>query len=283
VRAPAAGATLAFDPPAGERVEQVTDAEGRASFDGVDWSAGGPAALTAHVEGWTMGSRSALTEEIVGAEIDAEGAVVLTLYMFNSPLELVEVSGRATLVRSTDVLHVSPTTPGPLTTHSGASTRSRPAIDTPFSLVAFEWIGTNWVGRRLDMEGMTWSVFESAGLTEPTEIDIDLTVPVEATTFAGSTSAPVDTIGTFFEDAQLYVNVSSFESELNLMSGVHTHVDGETVPGEWSWEGEYVALDDVASPATSYNIGTRSQSSWVIVPGLPEEGEVDLAFASRRS
>lgn len=50
---PLEGATVALDPPTGERIEQVTDAEGKTTFSDIDWNAG-TTTLTIHKDGYTM-------------------------------------------------------------------------------------------------------------------------------------------------------------------------------------------------------------------------------------
>ena len=50
---PLEGATVALDAPSGERIEQVTDAEGKTTFSDTDWTAG-TTSLTIHKDGYAL-------------------------------------------------------------------------------------------------------------------------------------------------------------------------------------------------------------------------------------
>ena len=52
---PMEGATVAFDAPGGERTETVSGADGKVTFEGVDWTLG-TAAATAHQPDYALGS-----------------------------------------------------------------------------------------------------------------------------------------------------------------------------------------------------------------------------------
>lgn len=85
---------MAFDEPGGARVEKTTGADGKVTFDGIDWSAGS-AAVTGYLDGFVLNSRVNLDEQSV-ADLDrVEDAVPLWLVdtTVPTPPETITVTG----------------------------------------------------------------------------------------------------------------------------------------------------------------------------------------------
>jgi hypothetical protein len=99
--APLEGATVAFDAPGGERTELVSGADGKVTFDGIDWSQG-TAAVTAYLQGYTLWSSVNLDESRLAQASLVDDAVPLYL-MNTTPTapETVTVSGTATGLQDT--------------------------------------------------------------------------------------------------------------------------------------------------------------------------------------
>ncbi len=93
---PLEGATVAFDAPGGQRVEEATGADGRVTFDGVDWSLG-QAAATAYLPDRMLSSVVNLDEAVLGQIFLIDGAVPLPMAVLTSTTpETATVSGTAT-------------------------------------------------------------------------------------------------------------------------------------------------------------------------------------------
>lgn len=93
---PLEGATVAFDAPGGERTEVVTGADGRATFEGLDWSAGA-AILTVHHPGYIIISALGITPTTL-AEMWAtwQGAHLMVMSPLDATFETVTVEGTVT-------------------------------------------------------------------------------------------------------------------------------------------------------------------------------------------
>jgi len=91
---PLGGATVAFDPPGAGRVEQVTGADGKVTFTGIDWSKG-KAAATAFLDGYALWSGVNLDEARLAKATRVDDAVALPLFAAAAP-ETVTVKGTLT-------------------------------------------------------------------------------------------------------------------------------------------------------------------------------------------
>ncbi|MBW2456890.1 MAG: hypothetical protein JRI68_20410 [Deltaproteobacteria bacterium] len=90
---PAAGATVAFDAPDGTRTEEVTGADGKVTFDGIDWSLGS-ASATAHLTDYALTSRVNLDETWLGVMELVNDAVPIGLgNLVEDTVETATVSG----------------------------------------------------------------------------------------------------------------------------------------------------------------------------------------------
>ncbi len=112
-RVPAPGALVAFDYPEGRRVEQTADVEGRTTFEPIDWSSGGTAAVIAHLEGWQLGGITAMTEPYVNAALAGAAELMVVLGVNPESREgLVEVGGGAQMFDVNHMVVVLPTAVG---------------------------------------------------------------------------------------------------------------------------------------------------------------------------
>lgn len=91
---PLQGATVAVDLPGGERVEQVTGADGKVTIGGIQWSAG-PISVTYHLDGYAVFSWLDLDQAWTAAATMIDGAVALHTWEI-PPLPSVTVSGTLT-------------------------------------------------------------------------------------------------------------------------------------------------------------------------------------------
>ncbi|MCC6522656.1 MAG: hypothetical protein IT373_08360 [Polyangiaceae bacterium] len=92
---PIAGATVAFDAPGGERTELTTGADGKVTFDGVDWSLG-LGSVTAYGDGHAMYSVVGLDAARVASLRLIDGGVFLALPTLPGAVDTVTVSGTIT-------------------------------------------------------------------------------------------------------------------------------------------------------------------------------------------
>jgi len=301
LRAPAPGALVAFDYPDGRRVEQTADAEGRTTFEPIDWSSGGTAAVIAHLDGWQLGGITAMTEPYVNAALAGAGELMVVLGVNPESLEgLVEVSGGAQMFDVQHWLSIMPTTAGWSHQRNGLEWSWSVLVtpDEPFTLVGVEWPDNKWTDVYVQ-ELTSWTLVEHEGVHEPTRVDLDfVTESIEPVLLSGSLEQPDDTIGSFFGYAWPYFMANSLEG-LGLFSfsmygsagfgafGFPTLVDGRAAP-TWTFEGEYVPVDRIADPATVFmwralaigeiTVQPFEVNSVVVVPGLPSNGSVNLDF-----
>lgn len=141
-RPPLEGATVAFDAPGSQRVEQITGADGKVTFDGIDWSMG-KAAATAYLDGYTLFSAVNLDEARLSGAFLIDDALPLFL-TDQSPIapELVTFSGTVTGLQDTAhsvVVNVVATTAGSewMGPGTGTFTVSVPRGE-PFTIQAVE-------------------------------------------------------------------------------------------------------------------------------------------------
>jgi hypothetical protein len=89
---PLQGATVALDAPGGERFEQVTGADGKATFEGIDWSVGLFTA-SAHMEGYNIVTFAGFDAV---ATIEAGEPSTYLMNITSEPPESLTVTGTAT-------------------------------------------------------------------------------------------------------------------------------------------------------------------------------------------
>lgn len=89
-----AGATVAFDAPGGTRTELASGADGKVTFQGIDWSKGN-ATVTAYLEHYSLWSAVDFDSNALALAPLPDGAVPLHLIRSTPPM-MVTVSGTAT-------------------------------------------------------------------------------------------------------------------------------------------------------------------------------------------
>jgi hypothetical protein len=271
---PLAGATVALDMPGGGRVEDTTDAEGRVTFEELNWAAG-TAGVTAYLAGYAMASRVGIVE--------ADGEIELTLWVPGTPEEFVTVSGTAlNMADETHDLQVTATVPHELYADVGPDWSIEMPTGMPFTLVGLESHNLPSEGREIAQALDAWTILEHAAVTEDTTIDLDFDAPVTPTPTlcAGSFDLPPRAESPLRAGGFGYFWVSSLESDFTVTLGLPTHID---INGDWTafeYEGEYLELASaVTDPMTIYLIArTAGERSIVIVDDYPTPGEHELAF-----
>jgi len=137
--APLEGATVALDPPAGERIEQVTDAEGKTTFSDIDWTAGSTT-YTIHMDGYALATIADLGAESIREEVP----ITLPSLTLAQP-ESVTLSGTLTGVADTGHICAVNVVRSPMATEwqgTGSQTWGvRVPRGQPFTIQAleFEW------------------------------------------------------------------------------------------------------------------------------------------------
>ncbi len=96
------GATVAFDAPGGERTETVSGADGKVTFEGVDWSLG-TAAATAHQPDYVLSSLVNIDPSDLGIALIIEGSITLQMLPLESKTtETLGVSGTVVGLQDAD-------------------------------------------------------------------------------------------------------------------------------------------------------------------------------------
>ncbi|MBI5488106.1 MAG: hypothetical protein HY905_12305 [Deltaproteobacteria bacterium] len=180
---PAEGATVALDKPGGERVEETTEADGRATFDAIDWSLG-EAAVTAALEGYVVNSRTGVVE--------ADGEVELGVGRRGPSPDLVELSGTVTgMAADANTLSVGTTVHGESYWSSGPDWSIQVEPGAAFTIVAAErHSGAGSTGQHLEMTVDHWLLVDHAAITGATTFDLDFATGATPTVVEGSFPMP---------------------------------------------------------------------------------------------
>jgi hypothetical protein len=129
---PLPGATVALDAPDGRRIEQTTGADGRTTFEDLDWTMG-PAAVTAYSPGLLLVSRVGLT----GAESEVQ---VDLPFPHDHPFRLARLWGYTTNMADTShFVLVTATVPSAPSYFADGDWVLYLVPDVPYSLVAAEF------------------------------------------------------------------------------------------------------------------------------------------------
>jgi hypothetical protein len=263
------GATVTLDKPGGERVAVTSDAEGKASFTGIDWSLGAAAVC-------------ADGEDLDGCcevgIIEADGEVELAVAMHGLQPDLVELSGTAVnMVAEGNILLMSATAPSAISSQAtGPSFSLQVPRGVSFDLVGAEFHGTLAPDQGVAQVFDRWSVIEVDACKDDTTLDPDLAATeVTPVTVAGSFAiptredSPISDLGTgyfyVFSQEDLYASYTGFPTQLEISE------DGDT----FEYTGEYIEVDSVPNPVTYYTVFWDSYASWSVVDGYPADGDHD--------
>jgi len=267
---PVDGVTVALDAPGGERTELTTDAEGRVTFEGLDWSLG-TAAITLYKEGYALGSRVGLEEQ--AEELKASLA---SLEAFPPP-DFVELSGTATMVDAAHDLVVSTTIPNEIFSQTGPDWTLPVMPGQDFTLVALESsIASGGTGREVDRTIHGWLMADHTAVTAPATIALDFTSPVTPSTVHGSFTLPAR-VGSRLRTAGYgLVSVYSDTSYTGLIgNSTYSDVsaDGNSIDYDVEWV-EPAGLE----PATVFFVVSGDEFTRAIVEGYPTAGAHDAGL-----
>lgn len=192
---PVAGAVASFDPPTGGRVDGVTDAAGRARFEGVDWSGGGSARVTAFA-GTTAYGLVGFTEADLAAQPEP-GVVRVELSMGVSGGGPPETDDWVDLtvsfqnrVAPASSFSVATVTRGLMVGAEPGMTSMRVPPGEPLSLVAYEHGAFMRTARGGRMGVFAWAHAEAPAPAAATSVDVDFAESVEPTRVSGSIALP---------------------------------------------------------------------------------------------
>jgi hypothetical protein len=271
---PLADVWVALDSPGGERVELQTGADGKAKFNGIDWSMG-TASVIAAKEGHSAAGRVGLTS--------ADSEVTLLLDELGPPTGMVEITGTALHLAPGGCLFVTATVTGKGNYSCDGTLDYTLYVvpGVPFQLVGWSQASTYPVPSR----GADWPVLGTARLdhppiTGPTTIDLDFAAgptPTRVRTSFALPSSPDSLLAAFASGSVL---VRTRETGMLL---------GRTVLAELNAEGtgfdtyvDFVVVPEVEDVVTEYDLvlpsAGRWNSSWTVEEGYPTEGAHDPGF-----
>jgi hypothetical protein len=278
---PAVNAVVALDTAEG-RLEATTDAEGRAYFEGFEWS-GESVDVTAGALDYVMMSRLDLGE----ADTNEAGELELEIYALGVSDSVVEISGPV-LNKQADSHDVIASVGGPDGFWGSASMWSANiAPDQPFSLVALELDYLDGGPNSVDNPIFGWFMLEHPGASEDTELAIDFAMPTSPEYAAGSFGVPerpdsplrVDNFGFIYAVAELTMGPTSSQL-IGRATASSLSPDGNTI----DYDLEYVTPATVTDPHICFRVVSTvgPNYSTACIPGLPGDGaqDVDLLDAT---
>ncbi|MBI5502403.1 MAG: carboxypeptidase regulatory-like domain-containing protein [Deltaproteobacteria bacterium] len=262
---PAEGATVAVDKPGGERVEETTGADGRATFGAIDWSLG-DASITAALEGYVVHSRTGV------AEVDGE--VELGLFRRGPSPDLVELSGTALgMAADANTLSVGTTIRGEAYWSDGPDWSIQVEPGAAFAIVAAErHSGPGFSGQHLEMIIDHWLLVDHAAITAATTFDLDFATGATPTVVEGSFPMPARA------ESRLRTNgLGWITSFLTVGSATVSYPTVTDPASDWNsveYTVEYVepAGVDVADVRTQYCLVQSDNYSCAIEDGYPAAG-----------
>jgi hypothetical protein len=278
---PAVGAVVALDTAEG-RLEATTDAEGRAYFEGFEWS-GESVDVTIATLDYVIMSRLGLGE----ADTNEAGELELEIYALGVSNSAVEISGPV-LNKQADSHDVIASIGGPEGFWDSASTWSASiAPDQPFSLVALELDYLDGGANAVDNPIFGWFTLEHPGVSEDTEVAIDFAMPTSPDYVAGSFGVPerpdsplrVSNFGFIYATAGLTTGPTSSQL-IGRATASSLSADGNTI----DYELEYVTPATATDPHTCFRVVSTvgPNISTACIPGWPGDGaqEVDVLDAT---
>jgi hypothetical protein len=267
---PIEGATVALDGPDGTRSEQTTGADGRVTFEDLDWSLG-TAAVTVHKEDHVLHS-------VVGID-GSETEIPVGLYLIDPTADWVTISGTAS--NMSDTAHsISMDTDNAYTHHQEVgpdwSMKVEPGVD--FTLKAVEFDVLDAPDRTIDQDLINWVLIEHAAITSDTTVDIDFSSTVPELTVSNSITMPslraesplmgTTTLYGFFSAGELHV-------------GFVAHSEPNTAGTAFDLDFDYIETTGLSPALTTYRLNPNDYFmgiSVVVVEGYPETGTHDLGF-----
>jgi hypothetical protein len=272
---PAVNAVVALDTSEG-RLEATTDSEGRAYFEGFEWS-GESVDVTVGALDYVMVSRLGLGE----GDTNEAGELELAVYSLGVSDSAVEISGPV-LNKQADGHDVIASAGGPIGFWAPTSTWSTNiAPDQPFSIVALELDFLNGGPNTVDNPIFGWFTLEHPGVSEDTELTIDFAMPTLPEYVAGSFGVPeragsplrVDNFGFMWAVGELTTGSPSSQL-IGRGTASSLSPDGNTI----DYELEYVTTATASDPHTCFRVVSQvgPNYSTACIPGLPGDGAQDV-------
>jgi hypothetical protein len=271
--APAVGAVVALDTAEG-RLETTTDVEGRAYFEGFEWS-GESVDVTIGALGYVMMSRLGLGE----ADTNEAGELEIEIYAPGVSESAVAISGP--FLNKQDDWHAVIASIGGPEAYAGVTPGWTASIapDQPFSLVALE---VDYPASLVDHPIFGWFTLEHPGVSEDTQdIAIDFSMPTSPEYAAGSYGVPerpdsplrVSNFGFIYAVAELTTG-SAYSKLIGHATTSSLSADGNTV----DYELEYVTTATATDPHTCFRVvsAVGPYYSTACIPGLPSDGVQDV-------
>jgi hypothetical protein len=268
---PVEGATVALDGPDGTRTEQTTGADGRVTFEELDWSLG-----TADV---TVHKQDHIVHGVVGID-GSEEEIAVGLTLVDPSADWVTISGTAANM-SDETHQLDMNTSCGVTSHQDVgpewSMLVQPGVDFTLRAVEFQ-PGTDDPPRVTSQTFFSWVLLDHAAVTEDTTVDIDFAGSVTPVNVSNAIATPAlrsdsPLMGTTFiyglvHAGPVYVGFSEYAEPNSLGSAFD--IDYEYI--------EDAGLPDPVTIYRLYPVDYFMGTSMVFVPGTPEEGSHRLGF-----
>ena len=267
---PAEGATVALDKPGGERVEQTTGADGRTTFDSIDWSLG-EASVTAALEGHVVHSRTGVTE--------ADGELEIGLGRRGPSPDLVELSGSAlNMALDTHSLIVGATVEGDGYWSDGPDWTMLVEPGTPFAIVATERHSGASMAQHMEAPIDGWLLQDHAGLTAAGTVDIDFATAAPPTVVDGSFPMPARAESRLRTDGVGWITSGLTTGSATV--GIATLTDPASDWNSIVYTAEYVEPTGVAAAdvSTQYCLVQADNYACAFAEGYPGAGAQDVTL-----
>jgi len=266
---PVEGVTVTADLPGGARVEATSGADGRVSFEGVDWALG-DATVMAFSAGHLLAAVTGVTE--------ATGEVSLLLVPRFDPTR-VGLSGTAMGMTAASNGFVVTSTEGGFSEGTGPLWEMEVPADTAGTLVATEFSSTpSGSGRGQAFEFHQWTTADYPASTTDATVHIDFASAATVSTEAGSFPVPTPERGaSVLGDAVAFVRVSG-RDEGGVFLGAQTRLDLSSDGSTFEYDLEYLMLPGVERPTTSILMTRSPEQSGVTMDGWPTAGMQDVQF-----
>lgn len=269
--APTAGVRVIMDAPDGQRVEAMTDANGDASFEGLDF-AEGTASVTATKDGHDIVSYVGLTAERSPLEIPL-WTPSPTVNLTGNATNMVDLGHRLLVLSS----HCSRVYGG--SQQSGSAYSIDLAPEQPYTLLAAEYSYKSVPsGQGVEQTIYQWYWEEREALTEDGSAEITFSGEGLSESVSGSFS-----LGELRDDSPVvgehgngYILVREGGTVYSMVSGFPTLIDINPEATAFDYTVEHVQASMLENPVTEYMLRTKEQPSAVTIrvyePGLPRAG-----------
>jgi hypothetical protein len=276
--APLANATVAVELPGGTRVELATDANGKVTVDGIDWSQG-RLAITGYAKDHLITSWVG----IASSDVTLHGGF-LPLPLMPNVQDTITVSGslkNASSAQSTYSIYSS----GPqLFEKSNVTSYSLQAhAKRDFSIFAIEHVPVV-AGRTLTDDIKGWIRTDGTSSESDVQQDLDFATPLPTKTVSGKVMLPTKVGGSLQNESTLFVFVCPVGLEGSLNFGWATHTQPNTASDAADYTLQYVEPTDFDNVLARYHLRYTTMSpggSWISevnVPGYPSDGATVEGF-----